>query len=121
MTRERFLAAVAGLAGLPLWGCAASPLEPEPGRGGLADAELKKTLAEWRALLPAAAFAVLFEERTESPGSSPLNAEYRAGTYICAACFVPLFLSALKYESGTGWPTFSAPIEGRLGFKDDLA
>jgi peptide-methionine (R)-S-oxide reductase len=121
MTRERFLAAIAALAALPLEGCVESVTDPEPGHGGLADAELKKTLAEWRALLPAEVFAVLFEERTETPGSSPLNAEDRAGTYICAACFVPLFLSALKYDSGTGWPTFSAPIEDRLGFKDDFA
>ena len=120
MTRERFLA-LAGVSVLPFWGCAASVTEPEPGHGGLADAELRKTLAEWRALLSAEAFGVLFEERTEAPGSSPLNGEQRVGTFVCAACFVPLFLSPLKYDSGTGWPTFSAPIEERLGFKLDLA
>jgi peptide-methionine (R)-S-oxide reductase len=121
MDRERFLATVAGLAAVPFSGCVASPTDPEPGHGGLAEAEFKKTLAEWRALLPADAFAVLFEERTEPPGSSPLNGEYRAGTFVCAACYVPLFLSVLKYDSGTGWPTFSAPIDARLGFKADFA
>ena len=49
---------------------------------------------------------VLFEEGTEAPGSSPLNREKRAGTYVCAACNTPLFASTRKYDSGTGWPSF---------------
>lgn len=80
---------------------------------------LKKTRAEWKKLLPAAAYAVLFEEDTESPNSSPLNKEYRDGIYICAACHLPLFNSKAKFDSGTGWPSFTYPIEGRIGKKTD--
>ena len=80
----------------------------------------RKSPEEWRALLPAESFAVLFREATEPPGSSPLNHEKRAGTFVCAACHLPLFESAGKYESGTGWPSFFAPIEGSLGTKRDF-
>ena len=80
----------------------------------------KKTPEEWRALLPAESFAVLFREATEPPGSSPLNREKRAGTFVCAACHQPLFESATKYESGTGWPSFFEPIEGSIGTKRDF-
>ena len=75
--------------------------------------------AEWREILPADRYAVLFEEATERPGSSPLNDEEREGTYICAACHLPLFESAHKYDSGTGWPSFTQPIAGSMGTKAD--
>ncbi len=81
---------------------------------------LRKTRAEWKALLPAPAFAVLFDEATEPAGSSPLNAEKRRGTFLCAACFLPLFDSAHKYESGTGWPSFFDALPGALGTKRDF-
>ena len=82
-------------------------------------AKLKKPLTEWRALLAPAAYDVLFEEATERPRSSALNAEKRAGTFICAACYLPLFDASTKYESGTGWPSFTEPIEGRMETKRD--
>jgi peptide-methionine (R)-S-oxide reductase len=82
---------------------------------------LKKSKREWTALLSPAAYAVLFEEGTERAGSSPLNHEKRAGTFVCAGCFQPLFASAAKYESGTGWPSFWQPlpqaVATRLDFK----
>jgi len=81
---------------------------------------LVKAEDDWRALLSGEAFAVLFEEATEPPGASPLNGEKRAGTFVCAACHAPLFESASKYESGTGWPSFFAPIDGRLGTRRDF-
>ena len=81
--------------------------------------KLKKSKEEWRALLPAAAFTVLFEEGTERAGTSPLNAEKRAGTFVCAACSYPLFTSDAKYESGTGWPSFFQPIPGALATRQD--
>jgi len=81
---------------------------------------LTKTPQEWRKLLSPAAYNVLFEEGTEPSGSSPLNAEKRAGTYICAACNQPLFESAHKYESGTGWPSFWQPIAGAVGTSTDF-
>jgi len=80
---------------------------------------LVKTHDEWRKLLPPERFSILFQEETERAGTSPLAEEKRAGTFVCAACFLPLFESRSKYESGTGWPSFSQPIEGRLGTKLD--
>ena len=80
---------------------------------------LKKARADWSALLEPDRYEVLFHEDTEFPGSSPLNAEKRRGTYICAACFLPLFKSEHKFESGTGWPSFTQPIEGRIGKRTD--
>ena len=79
-----------------------------------------KTKAEWAALLPAAAYKVLFEDSTEYAGSSPLNHEKRDGTFICAACFLPLFDSKTKYESGTGWPSFWQPLPDAVGTKTDF-
>ncbi|PTR16356.1 MULTISPECIES: peptide-methionine (R)-S-oxide reductase MsrB [unclassified Nitrosospira] len=80
---------------------------------------LNKPAEEWRALVSPAAYKVLFKEQTEPPGSSALNREDRPGTYLCAACYLPLFDSANKYESGTGWPSFTQPIEGHMGTKRD--
>lgn len=81
---------------------------------------LEKSGEEWQKLLNKDQFYILFEEGTERAGTSPLNQVKEAGTYICAACFLPLFESETKYESGTGWPSFYQPIEGRLGTKLDL-
>ena len=81
--------------------------------------KLEKPKAEWRKLLPAAAYSVLFDARTEPPFSSPLDKEKRQGTFVCAACHLPLFNSNAKFDSGTGWPSFFAPIEGRVGTKRD--
>lgn len=65
-------------------------------------------------------FEVLFEEATERPGSSPLNQEKRAGSYLCAACFQPLFDAKTKFESGTGWPSFYQPRPNAVATKRDL-
>jgi len=78
---------------------------------------LQKPDSAWRDVVSEDAFYILFEEGTEPRYSSPLLEEKRRGTYICAACHFPLFTSVTKYESGTGWPSFWAPIEGRLGTK----
>jgi peptide-methionine (R)-S-oxide reductase len=80
---------------------------------------LQKSRAEWRKLLPKESYDVLFEEDTEAPGSSALNTEKRKGTYICAACFLPLFNSAFKYDSGTGWPSFFDVLPGAIGTRKD--
>ena len=82
--------------------------------------KLDKPKAEWRALLPEPAYRVLFEESTERAGTSPLNAEKRAGTFVCAACFLPLFASEAKFESGTGWPSFYETLPGSVGVKRDF-
>jgi peptide-methionine (R)-S-oxide reductase len=81
---------------------------------------LSKPKAEWADLLPAASYRVLFEEDTERAGSSPLNQEKRDGTFICAACYLPLFDSSTKYESGTGWPSFWQHLPGAVSTKTDF-
>jgi peptide-methionine (R)-S-oxide reductase len=81
---------------------------------------LKKTAVEWRSVVSPAAYQVLFEEGTERAGSSPLNAEKRAGTFVCAACLLPLFDAAHKYDSGTGWPSFWQPLPDALGTSTDF-
>jgi len=70
---------------------------------------------EWRARLDPAAYEVLRHEATERPFSSPLNDEKRAGIFACAGCEQPLFESAKKYDSGTGWPSFWDFIPGAIG------
>ena len=82
--------------------------------------KLDRPAGEWRELLSEQSFAVLFKEATEPPGTSELNNEKREGTFVCAACHLPLFESAAKYESGTGWPSFFDAIPGRLGTKTDF-
>ena len=81
---------------------------------------LEKSADDWKDVLETDQHAVLFTEATEPPGSSVLNQEKRPGTFVCAACYLPLFESASKYESGTGWPSFFMPIEGRVGLKRDF-
>ncbi len=115
MNRRNILKSLAALSALS-W---LSPLTAASTPVNTIIAPLKKAKADWKKLLPAAAYAVLFEEDTERTNSSPLNKEYRDGTYICAACYLPLFPSKSKFDSGTGWPSFTYPIEGRVGKKSD--
>ena len=68
--------------------------------------KIDKPDAEWRQTLSGEAYQVLRHEGTERPGSSPLNDEKRGGTYVCAGCDTPLFSSDMKFDSGTGWPSF---------------
>jgi peptide-methionine (R)-S-oxide reductase len=82
---------------------------------------LTKSRSEWKSLLPATSYGVLFEERTERAGTSPLNMEKRAGTYVCAACYQPLFSSQTKFDSGTGWPSFFDPLPRAIGKKKDTS
>ena len=81
--------------------------------------EVEKTDEEWRKQLSPTAYHVLREHGTERAGSSPLANEHRQGTYQCAACELPLFSSETKFESGTGWPSFWAPLEGAIGTTKD--
>lgn len=74
---------------------------------------------EWRQRLDPAQFNVLRNHATERAGSSPLNAEKRRGTFICAGCGKALFASDTKFESGTGWPSFYEPLEGGIGTSED--
>jgi len=81
---------------------------------------VKKSRADWQKSLNKTQFAVLREEATERPGSSPLNGEKRPGVYVCAGCLLPLFTSRMKYESGTGWPSFFTSIPDHLKTKSDF-
>jgi len=75
--------------------------------------------AFWRDKVSPEAWHVLFEEGTERAFTSPLNDEHGDGTFVCAACYLPLFSSRGKFDSGTGWPSFFEPIAGRLDFRED--
>lgn len=77
------------------------------------------TDTEWRRLLSPQAYAVLRQEGTEPPFSSPLDHEKRSGTYLCAGCALPLFSSKTKYDSHTGWPSFWAPLPSAVATRED--
>ena len=78
-----------------------------------------KTDEEWRASLTPEQYQVLRQHATERPGSCALLQEKRAGTFTCAGCGNPLFVATGKFESGTGWPSFFAPLEGAVGTTED--
>jgi len=90
---------------------------PQPSRA--AEGEIHHTDAEWRRLLPPASYAVLREEGTELAFSSPLDAETRPGLYSCMACDLALYSSKTKYDSGSGWPSFWAPLPHAVATKND--
>ncbi|WP_425153444.1 peptide-methionine (R)-S-oxide reductase MsrB [Candidatus Palauibacter sp.] len=79
-----------------------------------------KPKKEWRQELPEPAYKVLFEEATERAGTSPLNDEKRPGTFVCAACGEAMFTTDMKFDSGTGWPSFFESIPGTLETKRDF-
>ncbi|MEC4815614.1 MAG: peptide-methionine (R)-S-oxide reductase MsrB [Scytonema sp. PMC 1069.18] len=81
--------------------------------------EINKPEQEWREILTSEQFCVMREHGTERPHTSALNKEYADGTYVCAACGLPLFTSGTKYNSGTGWPSFFNPIEGAIATSID--
>jgi peptide-methionine (R)-S-oxide reductase len=82
--------------------------------------ELDKPKEEWKALVAPEAYDVLFREGTERSFTSPLKDYKRPGTFVCAACNLPLFTSKTKFDSGTGWPSFWDPIPGHLETRRDF-
>lgn len=112
MNRRQLLIGASGLL--------VSSLLPAFAKGNNRVAPLVKSKSEWKALLPADRYAILFEAGTEPAGASPLDREKRAGTFICAACYLPLFDSATKYDSGTGWPSFYDYLPGALLTETDF-
>ena len=82
--------------------------------------KLLKSDSEWRQLLSPEQYKVLFKEGTERAFSHELNSEKRSGTFVCAACHLPLFVSETKYDSGSGWPSFTQPIQGNVEMKRDF-
>jgi peptide-methionine (R)-S-oxide reductase len=93
----------------------AMPTEPK------GEFEVTKTDAEWRQSLTNGQYHVLRRHDTEFAGSSPLLNEHRKGTYRCAGCGQPLFSSDAKYESGSGWPSFTAPMDGAVATTGDTS
>jgi len=81
--------------------------------------EVVLTDAEWRRRLSPAAYATLRHAATERAGTSPLNNEHRAGTFICGGCELPLFSSKTKFDSGTGWPSFFRPLPNAVRTRTD--
>jgi peptide-methionine (R)-S-oxide reductase len=110
-------------AGLPLQALGAGLLS-WPDRAAAAspatDPRWRFDQAEWKRRLSPAAFSVLRQEGTERPFSSPLEHEKRRGTYQCAGCRLPLFSSAAKFDSGTGWPSFWQPLQDAVVTKLDF-
>lgn len=107
MDRRLFISGTLGLGLLAL-------ISPSFLRSGNAVAarikKIVKTEAEWRRILTPKQFNILRGAGTERPGSSPLDKTYEPGTYHCAGCDLPLFTSDAKFDSGTGWPSFTQPI-----------
>jgi peptide-methionine (R)-S-oxide reductase len=94
---------------LPTGAVVPSPTEP-----------VKLSKDEWRKKLPSQSFNVMREEGTERAGTSPLNEEKRPGVFACAGCDLPLFTSEMKFDSGTGWPSFFTTIPGVFDMKKDF-
>ena len=103
--RNLFLAGATGIAALSV-----TRLERPYAAKAANNYEVTHTDAEWRKLLTPDAYDVLRKEGTERPFTSPLLNEHRAGTFTCDGCDLPLYSSKTKYDSGTGWPSFWAPI-----------
>jgi len=113
MSKRTFLASAAALlGGLAMGGCSKQA-------GAVATFEVNKSPDQWRAILTPSQFAVLRDEGTERSRSSPLNDEHRTGIYQCAGCALPVYDSRAKFESGTGWPSFTAPIKDAVRTKPD--
>jgi len=111
------IATTAGLLGLGACSRAApAAAETRPAR----QFEIMRSDADWRQRLTPAQYAVLRQQATERPWSSPLNKEHRHGTFTCAGCALPLFSSSTKFESGTGWPSFWAPLHNAIGEDRDV-
>jgi peptide-methionine (R)-S-oxide reductase len=117
LTRRQFLMAT-GAGTLALAGACRSKdgSGAEPG----ARFEVTRTDGEWRRLLSPEQYQVLRQEGTERAFSSPLDHEKRTGVFACAGCSLPLFSSTAKFDSGTGWPSFWAPLDNAVGTTRDV-
>ncbi|MDB5696084.1 MAG: methionine sulfoxide reductase [Sphingomonas bacterium] len=104
-----------GIAGFAIGGCGGATAKTQERFA------FQLTDAEWKKRLSPAAYRTLRHEDTERPGTSPLNGEKRAGVYSCAGCKLPLFSSRTKFESGTGWPSFWAPLANAVATKSDTS
>ena len=116
ITRRKFTAAaaaaLAGVASMRLF-------ESSDAEAAANTFEVTRTKEEWRKLLTPEQYRVLRDHGTERAGTSPLDREKRAGTFACAGCDLPVFSSEQKFDSGTGWPSFWAPLENAVGTSQD--
>jgi peptide-methionine (R)-S-oxide reductase len=113
MSKRSFISSAAAAVGAALGGGSPRPsAEPET-------FEINRSDDEWRSVLSPEQYAVLRDEHTERAGSSPLDREHRSGTFLCAGCDLPLYASEAKFDSRTGWPSFTAPIAGSVRFRED--
>jgi peptide-methionine (R)-S-oxide reductase len=121
MQRRSFLATLLARVGAPLAGLLPF-LRADRALAAAKDTDPAWQLSpeEWKKRLSPAAYAVLRNEGTERPFSSPLNNEKRSGTYVCAGCRLPLFSSTAKFDSGTGWPSFWQPLPKAVITKTDF-
>jgi peptide-methionine (R)-S-oxide reductase len=120
MKRRDFLMGGAAVLGVAAFGGMLSRFSPQA-IAAEGTFEVTKTEAEWRAILSPAQYAVLREEDTERPFTSPLNDEKRAGTFHCAGCDLPVYASDKKYDSGTGWPSFWDSLPDAIGRREDTS
>ncbi|MEL7542224.1 MAG: peptide-methionine (R)-S-oxide reductase MsrB [Pseudomonadota bacterium] len=119
ITRRAALLGSAAAAGLAALASLVGPRRPATATASTTKFEISHTPEEWKARLTPSQYAVLREEATERPYTSPLNDEKRAGAFSCAGCDLPLYRSQDKYDSGTGWPSFTRSIDGAVGTKID--
>jgi peptide-methionine (R)-S-oxide reductase len=117
MTRRDWLGL---LSGLGLTGATVAQRKTDTPPDAPKIEKLLLTDAQWKQRLSPAAYQVLREEGTERAGTSPLNDEKRKGSFHCAGCDLALFTSDMKYESGTGWPSFFTTLPGVFGTKRDF-
>ncbi|MDH5612125.1 MAG: peptide-methionine (R)-S-oxide reductase MsrB [Gammaproteobacteria bacterium] len=118
MNRRKFITlAGLGLAALPLL---ASRTLANKDNSSMKFVKIVKTDEEWKKILTPEQYHILRDEGTEPPRSSPLNNEKRQGVYVCAACESPLFNSEMKFDSGTGWPSFFTSLPGAMETKTDF-
>ena len=117
MNRRRFITRCLGFSLLPLL---ASRVPAKKAARPGAMKKIVKTEVEWRKILSRRQFYILRSDGTEMSYSSPLNNEKRKGTYVCAGCKLPLFTSEMKYDSGTGWPSFYTTLPGAVDTKLDF-
>ena len=117
MNRRRFITMLTAVIAAPL---VASRVQAEKTQPIKSIKKVVKTDEQWKKILTPPQYEILRNEGTERAFTSPLNNEKRAGTYVCAGCDHPLFSSDMKYDSGTGWPSFYTTLAGAVETKIDF-
>ncbi len=117
MNRRSFITLLGGSALVPFW---FDRVTAQGASQTMTSDKIERSEKEWRELLSPEQFNVLREEGTERPGTSPLLNEKRSGSYVCGGCGQPLFAAAMKYDSGTGWPSYFTALDGALETRRDF-